>query len=158
MLVGEYEFDKDLLKGEHTEDYIIKYLESLKYVLISRGEARKEYDVKMRSPSGKVVTFEIKSDAKTHQTGNICVEYFSRGKESGISVTEADYWVHVIVGSSEGIYFYVLPMDKMRDFADHTRNYRTKVGGDPGSNTTFFLIPEREFAEFRYPRTSNQSR
>tara|TARA_Y100000996_G_scaffold411382_1_gene395426 strand:- start:353 stop:712 length:360 start_codon:yes stop_codon:yes gene_type:complete len=39
---------------------------------------------------------EVKRDRKARLTGNVFVEYESRGKPSGISTSEADYWCFVI--------------------------------------------------------------
>ena len=39
---------------------------------------------------------EVKMDRIAHKTGRIFVEYESRGKPSGISTTEADYWCSII--------------------------------------------------------------
>jgi hypothetical protein len=35
---------------------------------------------------------EVKSDAQCSKTGNVYIEYESRGKPSGISTTEAQWW------------------------------------------------------------------
>ena len=37
---------------------------------------------------------EVKSDRITIKTGNVYIEYESRGKPSGIATSEADYWVY----------------------------------------------------------------
>ena len=39
---------------------------------------------------------EVKTDFIAHKTGNIAIEFQSRGKPSGISITEADYYVYLI--------------------------------------------------------------
>ena len=39
---------------------------------------------------------EIKTDYLAHKTGNIAIEYESRGKPSGIATTEADYYIYII--------------------------------------------------------------
>ena len=39
---------------------------------------------------------EVKSDRMASKTGNIFIEVYSRGKESGISTTEAAYWIYRI--------------------------------------------------------------
>ena len=39
---------------------------------------------------------EVKTDRMTHKTGNVFIEYESRGKPSGIATTDADYWVYKI--------------------------------------------------------------
>ncbi len=39
---------------------------------------------------------EVKSDRKTEETGNVYIEYESRGKPSGIRTTQAEFWVYKI--------------------------------------------------------------
>ena len=39
-------------------------------------------------------TIEVKYDRMTRKTGNVYIEYESRGKASGIRTTEADYWTY----------------------------------------------------------------
>ena len=39
-------------------------------------------------------TIEVKCDRMTTQTGNVYIEYESRGKPSGIATSQADYWVY----------------------------------------------------------------
>ena len=40
--------------------------------------------------------FEVKTDRLSAKTGNIYIEYESRGKPSGIKTTQADYWVYKV--------------------------------------------------------------
>ena len=40
-------------------------------------------------------TIEVKSDSWMARTGNIAIEFESRGKPSGLAVTEADYWCFI---------------------------------------------------------------
>ncbi len=51
-----------------------------------------KYDIKAEV-NGKSVTFEVKEDIRCADTGNVVVEYESRGKPSGIETTEADFWI-----------------------------------------------------------------
>ena len=46
---------------------------------------------------------EVKSERDLWQkTGNICIEYKSYGKPSGIDATESDYWFHnLCIGDDE---------------------------------------------------------
>jgi hypothetical protein len=37
-------------------------------------------------------TIEVKADLKAKDTGNLFIEYESRGKPSGIATSQADYW------------------------------------------------------------------
>lgn len=45
---------------------------------------------------------EVKSDRKTVDTGNVYIEYWSRGKPSGISTSQSDFYVYK-VGEEEAI-------------------------------------------------------
>jgi len=59
-------FDLDLRSGEEWEGFFQGIVES-----------------------GKI---ECKRDRKTHETGNVFIEFYCRGKKSGLSVTEAEWW------------------------------------------------------------------
>ena len=39
---------------------------------------------------------EVKTDYQAHETGNIFIEYNSRGKQSGISTSEAEFYAFVL--------------------------------------------------------------
>ena len=39
---------------------------------------------------------EVKTDYKATRTGNLFIEYESRGKASGLSTSTADYWAFII--------------------------------------------------------------
>ena len=49
-------------------------------------------------------TIEVKSDRITAKTGNIYIEYESRGKASGIATSQADYWVYKFDNESAVIF------------------------------------------------------
>ena len=49
------------------------------------------YDIKINSK-----TYEVKLDIKAKTTGNVFIEYLCRNKLSGISITEAKYYLIVI--------------------------------------------------------------
>lgn len=70
----------------------MKYNSDFKYDLefgIQEGETWFDEIVSNRK-------FEVKTDRLSAKTGNIYIEYESRGKPSGIATTQADYWVYKI--------------------------------------------------------------
>ena len=73
---------------------------------------------------------EVKYDLQALKTGNVYVEYESRGRPSGISTSEADYYCYCI-----GYTFHLLTS---KDLKERCRKYlgtdREKLGGD--SNTS----------------------
>ena len=45
--------------------------------------------------------FELKTDRMAHKTGNVYVEFKSRGKDSGISTSKSDTWIFKIVSNGD---------------------------------------------------------
>ena len=66
-------FDIDLKYGKEREDRVVSLLDKKK----NKIEVKTERDW-------------------WHRTGNIAIETEYRGKPSGLSVTKADYWVHIL--------------------------------------------------------------
>lgn len=54
-------------------------------------------------------TVEVKHDKAFPYTGNLYIEYGSRGKPSGISTTHADYWAYKL-----GESWVLIPTDVLR--------------------------------------------
>jgi hypothetical protein len=66
----------------------------------------------------KDVDIELKSETWLwEQTGNICVEYRHAGKPSGISVTEAHFWVHELRRDDGTVCWLMFPIDRFKELA-----------------------------------------
>lgn len=90
--------------------------------------------------SGKKI--EVKFDRMAHKTGNIFIEYMSRGKSSGISTTEADYWIYKIDNTGVSIILDVIQLkEKLRTY--YKNGIYLKNGGDDDTSKGF-LIPISE--------------
>lgn len=78
---------------------------------------------------------EVKHDRLSLSTGNIFVEYESRGKKSGISKSEAEYYCWAF-----GDTFHII---KTKDLKERCRKYigtdRDIVGGDNNSSKGILL-------------------
>jgi hypothetical protein len=75
--------------------------------------------------SGK--TIEVKRDFRASRTGKVFVEFFCRGKPSGIDRTEADYWAFVI-GTG---YVVILPTEALKEIVKlHKEKGWVMSGGD----------------------------
>ena len=82
---------------------------------------------------------EVKTDRMTHKTGNVFIEYESRGKPSGIATTDADYWVYRIDEVGFAIIFEVEILKvKLRKY--YTDGIYLKNGGD-NDTSKGFLVP-----------------
>ena len=161
--MAEYSFRKDIIEGEAGEDYIIDFLtKGWKGTLLQK---KKDYtwDFKIDFENSGVQTFESKTDVycipfskvngkviKGRDTGNIFIEFSCRGKYSGIKVTEADWFVYYFKFLGE---LWMIKVQDLKKLIDEN-NFRVGVGGDPGSNSSGYLIPRMKFRDKFLVRTN----
>tara|TARA_R100001015_G_C4608796_1_gene164046 strand:+ start:157 stop:507 length:351 start_codon:yes stop_codon:yes gene_type:complete len=77
---------------------------------------------------------EVKTDFKAKDTGNIFIEYESRGKLSGISTTQANWFCFVL--SNENIIF--LKTEKLKKLCKQ-KGLRKVLGGDNNTSKGILL-------------------
>jgi len=107
-------FDLDLAYGEVREDKIAEMMTNKK--------------------------IEVKSEKDMWQkTGNICIEYQSWGKPSGIEATESDYWFHNLCVGEEEYCTLVFDTTVLRKIIAANK-FRSVSGGDNNASR-MHLIP-----------------
>jgi len=137
--MSNYDFKKDLIVGENGEDTVANDLIKMGGKLISNNKNNK-FDLIIEK-NGENIKYEIKTDVfckPYNDTGNIFVEFECRGKESGIIVTEAKWFVTYYKFLNEIWYI------KTKDLLNLIKisNFKTtQFSGDSGSNTKGYLIP-----------------
>jgi len=82
------------------------------------------------------------------RTGNHVVEYKYKGKPSGISVTQADFWGVVLTIEDKPVIFYIIPTDKMKYLARKYYNKDKKVFGGDNNDSEMVLVPIKEIATY----------
>lgn len=85
---------------------------------------------------------EVKTDKHTikgNATGNIFVEYESRGKPSGIAKTQAEYWAFVLSNEQIAIFEIEWLKEKARQYL-----INNKVLGGDNNTSKGILIPIKE--------------
>lgn len=150
--MANYNFNKDIEIGEDGEYVVRLDLESLGGIFISDNKNNSHdlvISVPEKSGNGfKNVTYEIKTDVfcRPHSdTGNIFIEYESRGKDSGITVTTAEWFVTYFKYFNE---IWYIKSDKLRELISEN-NFKTHTdSGDLGSNTKGYLIPRYQFKKY----------
>jgi hypothetical protein len=87
-------------------------------------------------------TIEVKTERDIwSKTGNFAIEYKSRGKPSGISVTEAKHWAQVFYKDNEIICYMVFPINKIKEITRHFyKKGNVKNGGDENTSE-MVMIP-----------------
>lgn len=134
--MGRYNFQLDLATAKETEKEAVEKLH--KWLKIKNVHFNRDYkyDFRLEFEDGtNPRTYEVKEDFQCGQTGNTVVEYECRGKDSGITTTEADYWIYKF---DDG--FYQISVPKLRQVIKEQLYFREVVGGDRGSNTKMYLF------------------
>jgi hypothetical protein len=147
--MANYDFNKDILLGEAGEEVVKNDLELLGGSYVSDNKDKK-YDLIMDMPvrgglGYKKVSYEIKTDVycRPHlDTGNMFIEFESRGSESGISVSEADWFVTYFEHFRE---IWYIKTNKLRKLIAENKFKQTELSGDLNSNTKGYLIPRYQF-------------
>jgi hypothetical protein len=144
--MANLDFKTDLKLGNDGEDVIINFLESKGCSYVDSNNDNK-YDLKMIT-NGKETTYEIKTDVKVapvYDTGNIFIEYESRGKASGISVTQADWFVTYFKYLKE---IWFIKSETLKQLMSENEFPVFYDAGDVGSATHGYLIKRKDFKEY----------
>ena len=105
------QFSKDLSYGKKHEKLVMKSLEK----------------------------YELKTDRMAHKTGNVYVEFKSRGKDSGISTSKSDTWIFKIVSNGDRHLFSIhIPLSRLKKLV--SKDYRVVPGGD-NLTSKGYLVP-----------------
>lgn len=87
----------------------------------------------------KSKTVEVKRDYMAAKTGNLFVEFESRGKPSGLATTRADFWAFILDGER----VIILPTEFLKRVCRKIfKTGRTVQGGD--SNTSIGVLVKIE--------------
>jgi hypothetical protein len=83
---------------------------------------------------------EVKCDKAAHRTGNIYVEVYYKGEKSGISTTQADYWIFRIDALDSAI---IVSRKRLKELVRKYYNGNFIKGGDCDTSLGV-LIPIKE--------------
>jgi len=78
---------------------------------------------------------EVKTDFQAAKTGNVFVEYSSRGHLSGLSTTEADYWCFIV----SRYQLAMIATGRLKELA--RENWHRKVKGGDSDTSDGTLVP-----------------
>ena len=143
--MADYNFKNDLSLGQVGEQNVIDYLINNGGKLITKNNDNK-YDAIIEY-NGNQITYEIKTDvfcAPNFDTGNIFIEVECRGKESGLSVTEAKWFVTYFLYLNE---IWFIETDKLKKILIENDFPISEQNGDLNSNTKGYLIKRKDIKE-----------
>lgn len=137
--MGHYDFKTDLEEAHGIEERLVVFLDKKYPSFDFHGFSNnKAYDCHF-TLEGIYYKLEIKSDYYTNTTGNIVLEYESRGKISGITTTQADLIAYCVV-TPTGLDIYMFNTKKLKKLIKDEVYERKLIGGDPGSATKMYLF------------------
>lgn len=90
---------------------------------------------------------EVKSERDIWQnTGNICIEYESWGKPSGIRATESDYWFHNLCIGDDEYCTLVFKTETLKKIVDKLDTFKTVSGGDSNASRMYLVNLQKLFS------------
>lgn len=163
-LSSKKNFSNDNVIGKVGEKMATQYLTE-QMGLIFRGESENKTDLKgwdlEFEKEDKKFRYEVKTDVyiisgkwfqpngwenkiwvEGKDTGNIFIEFHSRGIESGITTTTADVWMNFFFHLDE---LWMIPVTKLRNLISENEFLVSEESGDINSHTKGYLIPREEF-------------
>ena len=165
-IVSQKNFTKDNRIGKIGEYMAAQYLmdyKGLEFVRESeeKGDLKK-WDLELKYKS-KPFKYEIKTDVYIipgkwfkpqgwdreiwidgKDTGNIFIEFHSRGVDSGITTTTADVWMNFFFHLDE---LWSIPVTKLREIISKNEFPVSEESGDINSHTMGYLIPREKYKE-----------
>jgi len=141
-------FKTDLILGNEGEQSLVEYLTTKGLSFVDSNDDNR-YDIKMLK-NNKEVTYEVKTDVKCaplFDTGNIFVEFESRGKASGISVTQAEWFVTYFLYLDE---LWFIKSDILKNLIETNDFPKFYNAGDIGSETHGYLIKRKDYKKYFY--------
>ena len=89
---------------------------------------------------------EVKSErGMWMKTGNICIEYQSYGKPSGIATTEADYWFHNLCIDDDIFCTFIFDVPKLKQLIDKLDFKKSVCGGDNKASKMWLVNIQKLF-------------
>jgi len=83
---------------------------------------------------------EVKSErGMWMKTGNICIEYESYGKPSGIITTEADFWFHNLCIDDDIFCTFIFDVPKLKQLIDKLDFKKSVSGGDHNASKMWLV-------------------
>ena len=110
---------------------------------LAYGTVREEKIVEMLTDK----KIEVKSEKDMWQkTGNICIEYKSYGKPSGIDATESDYWFHNLCIGDDEYCTLVFNTATLKKIVKRLDSFKTVSGGDNRASQMYLLNLQKLFS------------
>lgn len=127
-------FAEDLKEGLEIEQHIASALEFWGKTAFSDTS---EYDLSL------TIQIEVKFDRMARQTGNVAIEVGSKHKRTGLSITEAMWWVYVLDGIPKE--YYLCKVSDLKDYIRDNWKSLNRISGGDGNRSKMVLLKIEDF-------------
>lgn len=134
-------FEEDLERGKEVEKMVLSLIRKKHESAVLIPGKFKPYDLYIPEINTKI---EIKYDPMSNETGNIVVEIEMGGKDSGLTTTEADWWIFC----DDNVLAYITPKQIMKCIFDCKLTYRVWTGPGDTQPKKAFLVRKNELFEY----------
>ena len=139
--MANYNFKEDIKIGEDGEQVMIDDLITLGAIYESNNKTN-THDVILQY-KGKSISYECKTDV-FDDTGNMFIETQCRGKDSGINVTKAEWFVTYFKKLNE---IWYIKTENLKQILNNFEHKISKNSGDHNSNTIGVLLNKNMFRD-----------
>ena len=140
------------------ENYTTMSLQEWKDKQMSNNDNKFDIDLKFGQIYEEVLakvltdkTIEVKSERdKWLDTGNIAIEYMSRGKLSGIATTKADWWAQILVDGTKIKGILMFPVDelKVKIKTMKLKGHALETDGGDNDSSKLVLLPLKDLFNY----------
>ena len=132
---NDVNFDIDLDFGEMKEQEVVNYFEG---------------DGSIEVKTERYNRMSMKSNKEWKETGNIAIEYKYKGRPSGISVTNARTWIHLLSDEDEVVGGFIIKTSVLKKRIKDMLNMgmARKIKGGDNDNSDLVLIPIKELYNY----------
>ena len=139
-------FYRDLQLGKLYEKKALNYFK-YKCVEYPPEGAFKEYDFILHTDNNNKIKVEVKSDTLGYKTKNIVIEYECYNKPSGITTSEADFWIYFLIHPEDENKneVYKIPTNELKEIC---KGHKYVCGGD-NKMAKLYLLKSNELLNFK---------
>ena len=136
MTLEEYQREK-MTNNDSKFDIDLKYGQIREQLFADIMEGKEQVEVKTERGMWKT-------------TGNIAIEWMSRGKLSGIATTEADWWAHFLADEDKTVAVIMIPVPELKAKIKKLKKLgiaQEKPGGDDNTSRLVLLPLNQLFGD-----------
>ena len=104
-------------------------------------EVGQSYETQLAELIGQRI--EVKRDFRALETGNIFIEYESRGKPSGLATTQADYWCYWL----SDYHCVLIKTEKLKELCRKSLYTKKDVLGGDFDTSKGIILPIKKLVE-----------